>query len=153
MLLFGLMSLRLLVRFALVSLCCFAGCAKRETVVEAGRRLQILHIGNGAEPRDLDPHIAVAYNDYNVLIALFEGLTVLDEATSLLDTASARRAEGALDRVLAGRTVIAIAHRLHTAAAADRVAVMADGEIVELGSPGVLLAAGGPYAQLVAAAA
>ena len=74
------------------------------------------------------------------------GTVVLDEATSLLDTASARRAEGALDRVLAGRTVIAIAHRLHTAAAADRVAVMADGEIVELGPPGVLLAAGGPYA-------
>ncbi len=55
--------------------------------------------------------------------------------------------------MLAGRTFIAIAHRLHTAAGADRVAVMADGEIVELGQPGVLLAAGGPYAQLVAAAA
>jgi ABC-type multidrug transport system fused ATPase/permease subunit len=80
------------------------------------------------------------------------GTVVLDEATSLLDTAAARRAEGALDRVLAGRTVIAIAHRLHTAARADRVAVMADGEIVELGPPTVLLAAGGPYAALVAAA-
>lgn len=79
------------------------------------------------------------------------GAVVLDEATSLLDTAAARRAEGALDRVLAGRTVIAIAHRLHTAAAADRVAVMADGRIVELGRPGELLAAGGPYARLVAA--
>ena len=56
--------------------------------------------------------------------------------------AAARRTEGALDRVLAGRTVIAIAHRLHTAARADRVAVMADGEIVELGSPTALLAAG-----------
>jgi ABC-type multidrug transport system fused ATPase/permease subunit len=80
------------------------------------------------------------------------GTVVLDEATSLLDTASARRTEGALDRVLAGRTVIAIAHRLHTAARADRVAVMADGEIVELGPPAELLAAGGPYARLVAAA-
>lgn len=80
------------------------------------------------------------------------GTVVLDEATSLLDTASARRNEGALDRVLAGRTVIAIAHRLHTAARADRVAVMADGEIVELGPPTELLAAGGPYARLVAAA-
>nr|WP_312030002.1 ABC transporter ATP-binding protein [Actinomycetospora sp. TBRC 11914] len=81
------------------------------------------------------------------------GTVVLDEATSLLDTAAARRAEGALDRVLAGRTVIAIAHRLHTAAGADRVAVMADGEIVELGPPAELLRAGGPYARLVAAAA
>ena len=80
------------------------------------------------------------------------GTVVLDEATSLLDTAAARRTEGALDRVLAGRTVIAIAHRLHTAARADRVAVMADGEIVELGPPTELLAAGGPYARLVAAA-
>ncbi|HEY2191717.1 MAG TPA: ABC transporter ATP-binding protein [Actinomycetospora sp.] len=80
------------------------------------------------------------------------GTVVLDEATSLLDTAAARRAEGALDRVLAGRTVIAIAHRLHTAAGADRVAVMADGEIVELGPPTALAAAGGPYARLVAAA-
>ncbi|MDT7745091.1 MAG: hypothetical protein QOE59_4169 [Actinomycetota bacterium] len=80
------------------------------------------------------------------------GTVVLDEATSLLDTASARRTEGALDQVLAGRTVIAIAHRLHTAARADRVAVMADGEIVELGPPTALLAAGGPYARLVAAA-
>ena len=80
------------------------------------------------------------------------GTVVLDEATSLLDTASARRTEGALDRVLAGRTVIAIAHRLHTAARADRVAVMADGDIVELGPPTELWAAGGPYARLVAAA-
>ncbi|MEJ2869419.1 ABC transporter ATP-binding protein [Actinomycetospora sp. OC33-EN08] len=81
------------------------------------------------------------------------GTVVLDEATSLLDTASAKRAERALERVLAGRTVIAIAHRLHTAAAADRVVVMADGRIVEQGPPAELLAAGGEYARLVAAAA
>ena len=78
---------------------------------------------------------------------------VLDEATSLLDSASARRAEGALERVLAGRTVVAIAHRLHTAAAADVVVVMADGRIVEQGPPGELAAAGGEYARLLAAAA
>ena len=78
---------------------------------------------------------------------------VLDEATSLLDSASARRAEGALERVLAGRTVIAIAHRLHTAAAADVVVVMADGRIVEQGPPDELAAAGGEYARLLAAAA
>ncbi|MDL5160610.1 ABC transporter ATP-binding protein [Actinomycetospora termitidis] len=81
------------------------------------------------------------------------GTVVLDEATSLLDTDSAKRAERALDRVLRGRTVIAIAHRLHTAAAADRVVVMADGRIVEQGPPSELLAAGGEYARLVAAAA
>ncbi|GAA4538971.1 ABC transporter ATP-binding protein [Amycolatopsis samaneae] len=77
---------------------------------------------------------------------------VLDEATSLLDTGSARELERSLNSVLEGRTVIAIAHRLHTAAAADRVAVVEGGRITELGSHDTLLAAEGSYARLVAAA-
>jgi ATP-binding cassette subfamily C protein len=73
---------------------------------------------------------------------------VLDEATSLLDPRTARRLERALAAVVSGRTVIAIAHRLHTAHAADRVAVVADGRIVEFGSHDDLVVAGGRYAQL-----
>jgi ABC-type multidrug transport system fused ATPase/permease subunit len=73
---------------------------------------------------------------------------VLDEATSLLDPGAARRLERSLAAVVEGRTVIAIAHRLHTAHDADRVAVVVEGRIVELGSHDELIARGGSYADL-----
>jgi ABC-type multidrug transport system fused ATPase/permease subunit len=73
---------------------------------------------------------------------------VLDEATSLIDPRAARHLERSLAAVLDGRTVIAIAHRLYTAHDADRVAVVEDGRITELGSHDELVAAGGPYAAL-----
>ena len=73
---------------------------------------------------------------------------VLDEATSLLDPRAARRLERSLAAVVTGRTVIAIAHRLHTAHDADRVAVVVDGRIAELGSHDELIEAGGSYAGL-----
>lgn len=73
---------------------------------------------------------------------------VLDEATSLLDPRAARHLERSLARVLDGRTVIAIAHRLHTAHDADVIAVVEDGRISELGSHDALVAANGPYAAL-----
>ncbi|GAA3093905.1 ABC-type multidrug transport system fused ATPase/permease subunit [Kribbella aluminosa] len=73
---------------------------------------------------------------------------ILDEATALLDPKTARRTEQSLAGVLRGRTVIAIAHRLQTAHDADRIAVMEAGELVELGTHGELVSAGGVYGQL-----
>ncbi|MDF1603472.1 ABC transporter ATP-binding protein [Nocardioides sp. YIM 152315] len=73
---------------------------------------------------------------------------VLDEATSLIDPRAARHLERSLAAVLEGRTVIAIAHRLFSAHDADRVAVVEDGRISELGSHDDLVAAGGSYAAL-----
>ncbi|HEY1762178.1 MAG TPA: ABC transporter ATP-binding protein [Acidimicrobiales bacterium] len=73
---------------------------------------------------------------------------VLDEATALLDPRAARHLERSLSAVLAGRTVIAIAHRLHTAHDADRVCVVIDGVVAEIGTHDELVALKGEYAAL-----
>jgi ATP-binding cassette subfamily B protein len=75
-------------------------------------------------------------------------ILVLDEATSNLDPGTERAVEHALERLMEGRTVVVIAHRLSTAARADRIAVVDDGRLVELGTHADLLAAGGRYAAL-----
>jgi ABC-type multidrug transport system fused ATPase/permease subunit len=82
------------------------------------------------------------------LVLLDPHTLVLDEATSLLDPRAARHLERSLSAVLEGRTVVAIAHRLHTAHDADRVAVVDSGRISEIGPHDELVAAGGDYASL-----
>lgn len=82
------------------------------------------------------------------LVLLNPHTVVLDEATSLIDPRSARTLEASLSAVLKDRTVIAIAHRLYTAHDADRVAVIEDGVIQELGTHDELVASGGAYAKL-----
>ena len=76
---------------------------------------------------------------------------LLDEATSSVDALTEVRTSRALEKLAAGRTTIAIAHRLSTAARADRVLVLEDGRLVEDGHHDELLAAGGTYARLFAA--
>lgn len=74
-------------------------------------------------------------------------VVVLDEATSALDPGTERVVEQALSRTLAGRAVLLIAHRVCTAARADRVVVLDAGRVVEAGPPADLLAGGGAYAR------
>ncbi len=77
-------------------------------------------------------------------------ILVLDEATSSLDPGTERVVELALDRLTENRTVIVVAHRLSTAARADRVGVVDDGMLAELGSHDELILQGGRYAALFA---
>jgi len=74
-------------------------------------------------------------------------LLLLDEATSALDPATEAAINATLSRLGQGRTVVSVLHRLRAAASMDQVAVIADGRVVELGSPAELLVAGGLYAS------
>ena len=77
-------------------------------------------------------------------------VVLLDEATASLDVENETKVQEALSRLLAGKTVIVIAHRMRTVLAADKIVVLEDGRVAEQGSPEELLAAGGLFARMVA---
>jgi ABC-type multidrug transport system fused ATPase/permease subunit len=111
----------------------------------AGRLGLDTELGSGGQA--LDPakvqQLALAR-----LILVNPGTLILDEATSLLSPRAARHLERSLAAVVRGRTVVAVVHRLHTAQDADRIAVLSDGRITELGTHQELLGRGGGYAAL-----
>ncbi len=75
-------------------------------------------------------------------------ILVLDEATSALDSESEAAVQGALENLMAGRTSLVVAHRLSTVASLDRIVVLEDGAIVEVGTPAEMSQAGGVYESL-----
>jgi oligopeptide transport system substrate-binding protein len=84
-------------RILCAGLLALAGCARRQAPAESAIRAQTLLLGNGAEPEDLDPQIVTAYTDQNILLALFEGLTAIDERTSRAVPAAAQSWESSPD--------------------------------------------------------
>src|SRR6185503_6030745 len=73
-------------------------------------------------------------------------ILILDEPTTGLDVGSGERIMRPLDNLMSGRTTIVISHNLVTAGSADRIVVMENGKIVEVGSPAELAAQDGPFA-------
>ena len=76
-------------------------------------------------------------------------IVLLDEATASLDVENETKVQGALSRLLAGKTVLVIAHRMRTVAGADRIVVLDNGRVAEQGTPAELMACGGLYRRMV----
>ena len=123
----------------------------RCAVVGADERFALLPDGLDTEVRERGSRLSAGERQLVSLAraALADpAVLVLDEATSSLDPGTEAMVERAMDRLMAGRTVIVIAHRLSTAERADRVGVVDHHDLVELGSHAELLAQGGRYAAL-----
>lgn len=74
---------------------------------------------------------------------------MLDEATASLDVENETKVQEALSRLLAGKTILVIAHRMRTVEAADKIVVLAGGKVAEEGSPTELMSRGGLYRRMV----
>ena len=83
------------------------------------------------------------------VIAMRPDCLVLDEATASLDVENETRVQEALSRLLAGKTVLVIAHRMRTVEAADKIIVLADGRVAEEGTPAELMNKNGLYHRMV----
>ncbi|HEY8545469.1 MAG TPA: ABC transporter ATP-binding protein [Acidimicrobiales bacterium] len=121
--------------------------------VGADQRFAGLPDGLGTEVRERGSRLSAGEKQLVSLAraALADpAVLVLDEATSSLDPGTEALVEQALDRLMEGRTVVVIAHRLTTAERADLVGVVDGGRLVELGTHDELVAAGGAYARLYA---
>jgi ATP-binding cassette, subfamily C, bacterial len=105
----------------------------------------------GVGGRSLDPAQVQQLALARLIVANPE-VVVLDEATAAFDLGTARRVEQSLDAALAGRTVIAVTHRLGEAERFDRIVMIDRGRIVADGPPAVLIAAAGPYRTMRSAA-
>lgn len=134
--------------------------ASHAEVVAAARaagiheHIESLAEGYGTDVADMGARLSGGQRQrLTIARALLKGapLLLLDEATSALDTQTEALVQDALERLMEGRTVIVIAHRLSTIRDADRIAVLDEGKLVELGTHEELLAKGGHYAVLHAA--
>ena len=134
--------------------------ATREDVLAACDAVGILDLIN-AQPQGLDTPChergVTLSSGERQLIALARAflaaprVLILDEATSSLDLATESLVERALDVLLEGRTAVLIAHRLNTAMRADRIAVVEDGKLAEVGPHADLIAMNGRYAAMFSA--
>ena len=76
-------------------------------------------------------------------------IVLLDEATASLDVENETKVQEALSRLLTGKTVLVIAHRMRTVAAADHIVVLKEGKVAQQGTPKELMAQGGLYRRMV----
>ena len=76
-------------------------------------------------------------------------IVLLDEATASLDVENETKVQGALSRLLYGKTVLVIAHRMRTVEAADKIVVLADGKVAQVGAPEKLMAENGLFKRMV----